>query len=162
VWRLQEFNLLAPNQDELDAWVAAIDQSTMRGIIKAEAFVSDVSNDAAREVFLSPFVKAWDEAADKETWWSAEIEVQPGQIICPDTIFDEMLTPVASLDEEALDESLFTAFEAIELFCDVLENVGNCYPRREDAHEWITSAFHKRVKSCLGKSNRWTRFHYRC
>ena len=149
---MQEINLLASNQEDLDGWVNAIDQSTMRGIIKAEAFVSDVSNNAAREAFLSPFVKAWDNVEDKEQFWHAQVEVQPGNCICPQNIFDNLLKPVEHMDEDALDESLFTAFEGIELFCDILQNVASCYPRREDAQEWLTSAFHKRIKACLGES----------
>ena len=55
------------------------------------------------------------------------------------------------MDEDALDESLFTAFEGIELFCDILQNVASCYlvEKRTGMANFCVS---RRIKACLGES----------
>jgi hypothetical protein len=135
------YNLLAPSQEELDAWVGAIDQSTMRGIIQAEDFESTATNEAAREAYMSPHVKNWDaqNELEKESESSALFEglldpLSPGQI----------------LNEDSLEQKLGESFDFVERFCDILEDVGKCYPRRDDAHEWLTETYHKNVARKLG------------
>lgn len=134
------YNLLAPDQEELDKWVGAIDQSTMRGIIQAEDFESTATNEAARQAYLSPHAKNWDAQSDqeKEDECSALLE---GLL--------EPLTEGQILNEDSLEHRLGESFDYVERFCDILADVAKCYPRRDDAHEWLTRTYHTHVAEKL-------------
>ena len=138
---LQTYDLLAPSQEDFDAWIAAIDQSTMRGIIQSDTFESTATNEAAREAFTSPHVSTWDEQTEAQRNATA------------DSIFEGLLDPLGEgdvLNEDNLETKLGESFDYVEKFCDILDDVAKCYPRREDAHEWLTAAFHKNVAARLG------------
>ena len=139
-----KYELLAPSQEDLDAWVSAIDQSTMRGIIQAEDFESTATNEAAMESYLSPHAKTWD------TQTPAENDAASA------SLFEGLLVPMRAgageiLNEDSLEQKLGESFDYVERFCDILVDVGKCYPRRDDAHEWITTSFHKHVAAKLAE-----------
>lgn len=134
------YNLLAPSQEELDAWVGAIDQSTMRGIIQAEDFESTATNEAARQAYLSPHAKKWDAQSD------AEKEAECSALL------EGLLEPLSEgqiLNEDSLEHRLGESFSYVERFCDILADVAKCYPRRDDAHEWLTQTYHSHVAEKL-------------
>jgi hypothetical protein len=134
----QEVNLLAPTEEESKQWIDALDQSTMRGIIQADggSFESAATNQAKREAYLSPYVAEWDTATPTER------EKNVDEIFGANPFLDNFQ---GGLDHDGMEELLGESFVTIEAFCDVLDDIISCLPRRDDAFEWFLDTFHKRV-----------------
>ena len=122
---------------ELEAWVSAIDQSTMRGIItkgEGDDYESTATNQAKRESYLSEHVKLWESQNALEREKTA------------DELFVGMFEGgKGTADHDVLEETLGGAFANIERFCGVLDDVASCLPQRQDASDWFLTAYHKRV-----------------